>query len=377
MVESAYIHIPFCKSKCAYCSFVSFNKLEMITGYVYALLKDISDNYCGEKLRTLYFGGGTPSLLPIDLLSKIIKKFNFQNNYELTMEINPDDANLEYFSSLKSLGVNRLSLGSQTFDDEILKLIGRRHDSNAIVSAVKLAKEAGFTNISVDLIYGLPLQTLDSLKNDLEKFLELDIQHISTYGLKIEEGSKFSRYYSCNRPAPTLTLPRGEGTVEICLPDDDTQADMYELINDMLEKNGYYRYEISNFAKSGYESKHNLNYWDNNEYYGLGCAAHGYVDGIRYSNYSTLDEYMAKPSTHELGHTLSQQEKLEEEIFLGFRKLSGINVNKIKERFGIDFNSKYKNVLEKYRDFIEATSCGYTLNLKGVLISNLILSEFI
>ena len=164
---------------------------------------------------------------------------------------------------------------------------------------------------------------------------------------------------------------------EICLPDDDAQADMYELINDTLEKNGYHRYEVSNFAKSGYESKHNLNYWDNNEYYGFGCAAHGYVDGIRYSNYSTLDEYMAKPSTHELGHTLSQQEKLEEEIFLGFRKRSGINVNRIKERFGIDFNSKYKNVLEKYRDFIEPTSCGYTLNLKGVLISNLILSEFI
>ena len=377
MVESAYIHIPFCKSKCAYCSFVSFNRLEKITGYVYALLKDISDNYCGEKLRTLYFGGGTPSLLPIDLLNKIIKKFKFQNNYELTMEINPDDANLEYFSALKSLGINRLSLGSQTFDDEILKLIGRRHDSHAIVNAVKLAKEAGFTNISVDLIYGLPLQTIDGLKIDLEKFLKLDIQHISTYGLKIEEGSKFSRYYSCNRPAPTLALPRGEGTVEICLPDDDAQADMYELINDTLEKNGYYHYEVSNFAKSGYESKHNLNYWDNNEYYGFGCAAHGYVDGIRYSNYSTLDEYMAKPSTHELGHTLSQQEKLEEEIFLGFRKCSGIDVNRIKERFGIDFNSKYKNVLEKYRDFIEATPSGYSLNLKGVLISNLILSEFI
>ena len=377
MVESAYIHIPFCKSKCAYCSFVSFNRLEKITGYVYALLKDISDNYCGEKLRTLYFGGGTPSLLQIDLLSKIIKKFKFQNNYELTIEINPDDANLEYFSALKSLGVNRLSLGSQTFDDEILKLIGRRHDSNAIVNAVKLAKEVGFTNISVDLIYGLPLQTIDGLKCDLEKFLELGIQHISTYGLKIEEGSNFSRYYSCNRQAPTLALPRGEGTTEICLPDDDAQADMYELINNTLEKNGYYRYEVSNFAKSGYESKHNLNYWDNNEYYGFGCAAHGYVDGIRYSNYSTLDEYMAKPSTHELGHTLSQQEKLEEEIVLGVRKRSGIDVNKRKERFGIDFETKYKNVLEKYRDFIEPTSCGYTLNLRGVLISNLILSEFI
>ena len=388
MVESAYIHIPFCKSKCAYCSFVSFNKLEMLTGYVYALLKDINDNYGGEELKTLYFGGGTPSLLPIDLLNKIIEKFNFQQDYELTMEINPDDANLEYFSSLKSLGVNRLSLGSQTFDDEILKLIGRRHDSGAIINAVDLAKKAGFSNISLDLIYGLPLQTLDSLKNDLKKFLELDIQHISTYGLKIEEGSKWSRgKYNRGKcrgkcrgkdtESDTLVISIKEGTTEIYLPDDDAQADMYELINDTLEKNGYYRYEISNFAKLGYESKHNLNYWDNNEYYGFGCAAHGYVDGIRYSNYSTLDEYMAKPSTHELGHTLSQQEKLEEEIFLGFRKRSGINVSKINERFGIDFDTKYKNTLEKYRDFIEPTPSGYTLNLKGVLISNLILSEFI
>lgn len=380
MIESAYIHIPFCKSKCGYCSFVSFNKLEMITGYVYTLLKDINDNYDGEELRTLYIGGGTPSLLPLELLKKIVKKFNLKKEYEFTMEINPDDANLEYFQGLKTLGVNRISLGSQTFDDEILKLIGRRHDSNAIVNAVNFAKEAGFTNISVDLIYGLPLQTIDKLKIDLEKFLKLDIQHISTYGLKIEEGSKWSRgKYNRGKciKGDTLAISIGEKMTEICLPDDDAQADMYELINDTLEKNCYYRYEVSNFAKLGYESKHNLNYWDNNEYYGFGCAAHGYVDGIRYSNYSTLDEYMAKPSTHELGHTLSQQEKLEEEIFLGFRKRSGIDVNKIKERFGIDFDTKYKNVLEKYRDFIEPTSCGYTLNLKGVLISNLILSEFI
>ena len=388
MVESAYIHIPFCKSKCGYCSFVSFNKLEMITGYVYALLKDISDNYDGEELRTLYIGGGTPSLLPLELLKKIVKKFNLKKEYEFTMEINPDDANLEYFQGLKTLGVNRISLGSQTFDDEILKLIGRRHDSNAIVNAVNLAKKAGFNNISVDLIYGLPLQTIDGLKCDLEKFLELDIQHISTYGLKIEEGSKWGRgKYNRGKcggkcrgedtESDTLVISIKEGTTEICLPDDDAQADMYELINDTLEKNDYYRYEVSNFAKSGYESKHNLNYWDNNEYYGFGCAAHGYVDGIRYSNFNTLDEYMAKPSTHASGRTLTKQEKLEEEIFLGFRKTSGININKINELFEINFDNKYKNILEKYRDFIEPTSNGYTLNLNGVLISNLILSEFI
>ena len=374
MVNSAYIHIPFCKSKCKYCSFVSYNRPEMMIGYVYALLKDISVNYRGEELNTLYFGGGTPSLLPVDFLEKIIKPFIFSKNYEFTLEINPDDRDLDYFKQLKSLGVNRLSIGSQTFDEKILKLIGRRHNSEQITEAVNLAKEAGFENISVDLIYGLPTQTMDCLKKDLEKFLSLDIQHISTYGLKIEEESFWGKCY--NRETNQLVLP---DTDQIYLPpDEDEQADMYEGgVNKILENAGFYRYEVSNFAKAGFESRHNLNYWNNNEYYGFGAAAHGYVDGVRYSNYTSLEEYMAKPHIHECGRTLSMQEKLEEEIFLGFRKRSGVNVSEIDQKYGIDFGSKYRHILEKYSDFIEKTPSGYTFNLKGTLISNIILSEFI
>ena len=373
MTSSAYIHIPFCKSKCKYCSFVSYTKPDLITGYIYALLKDISDNYKKEDLKTLYFGGGTPSLIPAELLEKVIKKFNFQKDYELTVEVNPDDCTPEYLQTLIKLGVNRLSIGSQTFDDNILKLIGRRHNSNDIVKTVEYAKAAGFDNISVDLIYGLPTQTIDGLKRDLEQFLKLDIRQISTYGLKIEEESFWGKFY--NKETNRLIIP---DTDRIYLPpDDDTQADMYERVNDVLEQNGFYRYEVSNFAKKGYESKHNLNYWDNNEYYGFGAAAHGYVDGVRFYNYSELEKYIAIPSTHEYGKTLTEDEKLEEEIFLGFRKREGVNISKINAKFGIDFENKYRNILEKYSNFLEKTQTGFGLNLKGVLVSNIILSEFL
>lgn len=222
------------------------------------------------------------------------------------------------------------------------------------------------------MIYGLPTQTMDCLKKDLEKFLSLDIQHISTYGLKIEEESFWGKCY--NKETNLLIT---SDTDQIYLPLDDEQADMYEVVNDVLEANGFYRYEVSNFAKDGFESSHNLNYWNNNEYYGFGVAAHGYVDGVRYSNYTSLEEYMAKPHIHECGRTLSMQEKLEEEIFLGFRKRSGVNVSEIDQKYGIDFGSKYRHILEKYSDFIEKTPSGYTFNLKGTLISNIILSEFI
>ena len=358
MAKSAYIHIPFCKSKCKYCSFVSFNRPELIAGYIFALLKDISDNYKGEELKTLYFGGGTPSLVPIELLKKVINKFKLTENAEVTLELNPDDATQEYLAGLKQIGVNRLSIGSQTFVDEILKLIGRRHNSAQIIEAVNLAKKVGFENISVDLIYGLPTQTLEKLSSDLEKFLELGIQHISTYGLKIEAES----FWGKNPPS---------------VPDDDIQADMYELINQKLEQNGFFRYEVSNFAQKGFESRHNLNYWDNNEYYGFGVAAHGYLDGARYSNFTTLEEYLEKPSTHEVGHIVSEEEKLEEEIFLGFRKTEGIDCERIKEKFDIDFETKYANVLKKYSDYIERTQNGFAFNLKGVLVSNIILAEFL
>ena len=357
MPESVYIHIPFCKSKCKYCSFVSFNKPELISSYTQALLSEIDKFYNNEPLKTLYLGGGTPSLLSPDILKKILSRFNMPSDTEITLELNPDDASLEYLENLHAIGINRLSIGSQTFDDKILKTIGRRHSSCDIKESVLIAKQAGFKNISLDLIYGLPGQTIESLKQDLEKFLELKIQHISTYGLKIEEGSAWFK----NPPE---------------IPEDDTQADMYELINNILEKQGIIRYEVSNFAKKGYESKHNLNYWNNEEYYGFGTAAHGYINGIRYSNFQTIEEYIKNPFSHDKEKILTNNEKLEEEIFLGFRKRDGINKKKIKNKYGIDFEKKYRPILEKYADFIAKTPSGYCLNLQGVLLSNVILAEF-
>ncbi|MBE7712080.1 MAG: radical SAM family heme chaperone HemW [Cyanobacteria bacterium SIG31] len=360
MAKSVYIHIPFCKSKCKYCSFISFCNIENIRVYLSSLMKEIKFSYKGEQLKTLYFGGGTPSLLSAEQLEKIIKIFNLDKDTEITLEVNPDDASLEYLSALKQIGINRLSIGSQTFNDEILNSIGRRHNSKQTINAVKMAKQVGFGNISLDLIYGLPGQTIDILKKDLEIISTLGVQHISTYGLKIEEDSYWGKFPPEN------------------LPDDDMQADMYLEVNDYLESKGYKRYEISNFALNNYESKHNLNYWNNDEYYGFGVAAHGYNDGIRYSNTCSFKNYLHNPLQHSEEHVQTKIEKLEEEIFLGFRKESGVNVSRIKDRYDIDFEIKYKEILNKFSPkYIKKTPQGYKLTLEGVLLSNNILAEFL
>ena len=360
MAESVYIHIPFCKSKCKYCSFVSVSDCDLINSYTKALFREIEFSYNSEPLKTLYFGGGTPSLLSLKDVEGIIKPFNISENSEVTFEINPDDTDLEYLKGLKSLGVNRLSFGVQTFNDEILKYIGRRHDSKTALNALDNAKSAGFENISIDLIYGLPFQTEEILKQDLETIKKLDLKHISTYGLKIEQPS----YFYKNPPES--------------LPDDDLQADMYLSVNEFLENIGFKRYEISNFAKIGYESRHNLNYWNNSEYYGFGVAAHGYQNGVRYANSSDIQEYIKNPLEHSSENILTEKEKLEEEIFLGFRREKGINIEEINKKYNIDFIKKCENILKKYTpEYIIPIETGYKLTLNGVLLSNNILAEFI
>ena len=359
MPTACYIHIPFCSGKCKYCNFVSFNKPELINAYIDKLLMEIESKYAGELLQTLYFGGGTPSVIQPSLIKKVKNIFKISDNAEITLELNPENGDYNYLKELRKIGVNRLSIGCQTFNDNLLKSIGRRHDSKDIFKTVKNAKSAGFENISVDLIYGLPHQTVKDIQHDLAEFTKLDIHHISTYGLKIEPDS----YWGKNTPDN--------------VPDDDYQADMYESINCMLLKSGFERYEISNFAKNGYEARHNLTYWNNLEYYGFGVAAHGYVNGIRYSNYRTLEEYLANNNFKEYTKNLTPQEKLEEEIFLGFRKTAGIDIRKINSLYRIDFDKKYKKILEKYSDYIIKTTSGYALNLKGVMLSNEILANFI
>lgn len=366
-IKNVYIHIPFCKSKCHYCSFVSYPKPELKEQYLDALEKEIKANYKGEELNTLYFGGGTPSLLDVEDFSKIINLFNThlpspngrENVVEITTELNPETITQKYLEDLKKTGINRLSFGCQTFDDDILKLIGRRHNSSDVENAVKYAQNAGFDNISLDFIYGLPTQTIESFEKDLKHAISLGVKHISLYGLKIDEVCYFYKH-----------PPKD-------LPDEDIQADIYLKAIETLKD--FEHYEISNFSKKGYNSRHNLNYWDNNTYYGFGCAAHGYENGTRYFNTSNLEDYIKNPLDSKTTHKLTVQEQLEEEIFLGFRKMSGINVEKINKKFNINFREKYAQTLNKYLfyKYLAETNTGFRLTTDGILVSNVILSEFL
>ena len=362
---SAYIHIPFCKTKCKYCSFVSGTELEKKTGYLYSLYKEIDYYYNGEALKTFYMGGGTPSVLEVNELEKILNKFNFSENSEVTIELNPNDITEDYICGLKSLGFNRVSIGAQTFDDEILKIIGRRHSSDEIYKAVELSKKAGFENISLDLIYGLPNQTSDGFKTDLNKALGLNLQHLSLYGLKIDEGCYFYK-----------NIPEN-------LPSDDLQADMYLMAGEITREHGFEHYEISNYAKPGYYSEHNTNYWKCGEYYGFGLSAHGYLNGLRYCNTSDMSEYINSPVSREYGRFLTEKEMLEERIFLGLRLSEGIDKYSINSDFGIDFDKKYEKVLDKYisTGYLERTNKGYKFSdsgkTNGFLLSNVILADFI
>lgn len=361
MVKNAYIHIPFCKSKCKYCSFVSYPTLDLKKQYLEALQKEIQHFYENEPLNTLYIGGGTPSILSIDEIAETVKNFMFEPNAEITVELNPETLTAEYFQGLRETGVNRISLGCQTFDDSILKQIGRRHSAEQVNIAVKLAQNCGFENISLDFIYGLPAQTIDGFAQDLLTAIELGVKHISLYGLKIDEGC----YFYSNPPEN--------------LPDNDTQADMYLKAIEILKENNFEHYEISNFAIKGFESRHNLNYWDNNSYYGLGIAAHGYKHGVRYSNYEKFEDYFKFPHIHNSTHRVNKDEQLEEEIFLGFRKMKGIDVKRINEKFDVDFEKKYEKILKKYLEtnYLIKTKNGYALSDEGILVSNIILADFI
>ncbi len=361
MVKSAYIHIPFCKSKCNYCSFVSFNKLELKKDYLKTLAKEINYFYEGENLETLYIGGGTPSILEVNEIDNILKLFNLSPKTEITVEVNPEGGSYEFFRGILDAGVNRISLGCQSFDDKILREINRRHNAGQVIDAVKCAQDAGFKNISLDLIYGLPSQTQEGFLKDLNFAINLGIQHISLYGLKIEEGCYFYTHNPEN------------------LPDDDMQADMYLAAVEYLEEKGFHQYEVSNFAKTGFNSRHNTVYWDNKEYYGFGVGAHGYKNSVRYANCDTIEEYLQDFTIKKESKLLTQKEMLEEEIFLGFRRNCGVDVGQINSKYGIDFDEKYRDILDKYilLKLLEPTETGYRLTLQGILVSNVVLAEFI
>ena len=354
-----YIHIPFCKTKCNYCSFCSFILPNKKIEYIDALVKEIKFHYKNETQKTIYFGGGTPSLLENDEIKRILHCFLYDKNTSITFEMNPNDVNDDKLTCLKNLGINRISIGIQSFDDDILKIINRSHNSAVAQNAINFAKQY-FDDFSIDLMYGLPNQTIEGWNKTLEYVLELNIPHISLYGLKIEKGTKFYKYLPDN------------------LPNLDVQADMYELAIKKLSKK-YIHYEFSNFAKSEkYFSKHNLSYWKRKNYYGFGLSASGFENNKRYTNTFNFKEYIKNPICRNF-QELSLQEQIEEEIFLGLRLKEGINFKQINQKYNVDIYEKYKNIFDKFANekFIELSDNKAKLTLEGVLLSNEILCEFI
>ena len=335
--SSAYVHIPFCTQICYYCDFSKvFIKNQPVDAYLEHLIQETRSYEIG-KLRTLYIGGGTPTALSAQqlayLLTELPKVMDLSEVEEFTIEANPGDLDPDKIAVLKDSQVNRVSLGVQTFDNKMLKKIGRSHQEQDIYDNICHLKQAGFDNISIDLIYALPGQTMDQVKENVAKAINLDIPHMSLYSLILENHTVFM-----NR------MRRGK----LPLPKEELEAEMFEYIIEELEKAGFEHYEISNFSKPGFESRHNLVYWDNAEYYGLGAGASGYVDGIRYKNHGPIRHYLEAVEAGKARITeehLTLEEKMEEELFLGLRKKTGVSKARFEEKFGISFDQRYGQVV--------------------------------
>ena len=317
-----YIHIPFCKRRCLYCDFYSTTLLGRQEEYVAALCKEIKarKDEAGEPIRTIYIGGGTPSTLTLESVTALNQDLPRACIEEYTMEINPGDATEEYLRGLRALGVNRLSMGIQSFQDELLRFIGRRHNAQQAIDAVHMVQEAGFENISIDLMYALPGQTMAQWKADIETALGLGVQHISSYGLMYEEGTM-------------LTRMRDKG--DIIPIDEETENAMYDTLCERLKEAGFVHYEVSNFALPGYEAKHNSSYWDGTPYIGVGAGAHSYIGRVRSWNPDDLEAYITGIENGTLvreSETLNDKDLYNERIMLGLRTNKGILLSDVDVR---------------------------------------------
>lgn len=333
-----YVHIPFCKSRCKYCDFFSTTLLERRDDYVQAVLRELEERngYLGtERVGTVYFGGGTPSMLTTEQIGTILegiqKRFVLEPDAEVTLEANPQDVDEAKLRAWRALGVNRLSMGVQTFDGAKLRAIGRRHAAEQAFAAVAAAKEAGFGNISIDLIYGLPGETMDDWKSDVEKVIGLEIQHASAYCLSYENGTEL-----------TKMLERGE----IQEVDEETENAMYDYLVEALAAAGLEQYEVSNFAKPGFESRHNSSYWKGIPYLGVGAGAHSYNGESRQWNCSDLEKYIAG-GTYWEQEVLSEEDKYNEMVMLGLRTREGVKMEDVPERFRGHCEEKALPYLEK------------------------------
>ncbi len=400
-----YIHIPFCKHKCYYCDFVSYaNKKKFFKKYVECVKKEIG-KYARENrimsehglepkyvIKTIYIGGGTPSLIDEEYIEDILKSIrenfeitsNLEENYEAqdekiknynsqietTIEVNPGTVTKEKLQKYLECGINRLSIGLQAVQDNLLKEIGRIHTFEDFQNVYKWAREVGFENINVDLMIGLPNQTLDDVKESTKKVMALKPEHISVYSLILEENTKLE----------DMVI---KGKLE--LPDEEIERKMYWYVKKALEKHKYIHYEISNFARPGFESKHNSDCWNQNEYIGIGAAASSFMNNARYENTSDLEEYISniendKPSKNiQLQELLDDESKIDEYMMLSLRKISGVNISEFKRKFNQNPIIRYNKILEKLikEELIEIDGNNIRLSSKGIDLANLVWEEFI
>lgn len=375
-----YIHIPFCMQKCLYCDFVSYiNKSECVKEYINCMIKEIqSYDFKKYNISTIYIGGGTPSFIESDYIREIInviqnkleKNDTRWEDIEITIEANPGTITLEKLNDYKTAGINRISLGLQATQDRLLKQIGRIHNYKDFLEAYELLKRVGFNNINVDLMIGLPNQSIKNLKESLEKIIKLNPNHISVYSLIIEDGTPISKLLDEEK---------------IKLPDEEIERQMYWYVKNKLELNGYNHYEISNFSKKGKESKHNLNCWKQKQYIGIGAAAHSYFKDIRYSNTNNIEEYIKniKENNIEKNRKIEEKQTIEDKknefMMLGFRMIEGVNIADFKAKFVDNPLYVYREKIKKLTDegLIEVDLNNIKLTNKGLDLANVVFEEFI
>lgn len=366
-----YVHIPFCVRKCQYCDFLSGpSDEETKDRYIEALLKEIraAEHTEDYEIVSVFIGGGTPSALKAEAIASIMRtlqeKFFFCEDAEVTIEVNPGTVDPEKLTIYRNVGINRLSLGLQSTDAEELKLLGRIHSYEEFLKSYEWAREAGFSNINIDLMFAIPGQTGEAWRQHLYQVAELNPEHISAYSLIIEEGTPFAEQ-------------------NLDLPDEDTEYQMYEDTAEILERYGYRQYEISNYAKQGYMCRHNAGYWQRLEYLGFGLGASSLYGGMRFSNTHQMQEYLKKSRSPDQIRkdvtVLSRNEQIEEFMFLGLRMTEGISEKKFEENFNVRLMDIYGDILQKYEEtgFMEHIETKWRLTRKGIHVSNHILADFL
>lgn len=385
-----YIHIPYCKQKCYYCDFISYTDTNLVEQYIEAITQEIKKyNLNNYNVTTIYIGGGTPSYIKVEYIVKILnyikKKLLETNNQtkfediEITIEVNPGTIDRKKLENYINCGINRLSIGLQTTNDILLKQIGRIHTYKQFIETYKLAKDVGFKNINIDLMLGLPNQTIDDLKRSLKDVINLNPNHISIYSLIVEEGTKINDMLE-------------NGILK--LPSEETERQMYWYVKDMLELNGYNQYEISNFAKKGKESKHNVNCWKQKEYIGIGVSAHSYLNNIRYSNCIKVEDYIrnmnniediykelenSESKIYEIEEKQDLESKKKEYMLLGLRMIKGVYISEFKEKYVDNPIFLYRKELKKLVDenLIVIDGDNIRLTSKGLDFANLVWEEFV